>query len=546
MIFKSANTNAKQSSDRSESAEPRLTEKQVLERLFAPSEHLPEPRNGQAVVIVSPGGDERSVSHRQLENLTGHGAYLLQQRGIKADDKVVFYCENSPELIAMILACWSQNVMVALIDYRAEHANVLALSKKLGAKVLLTSKKLYTDYAREIRMYSDEKIEAIDILEIADKKDLAPDSKVDIEQIDLDRRAFTILTSGTTGAPKTSVHTLRSLVANIIDLIEAANQGTGDITALTPLPLSHIFGLTVFMISQVLSAKTVITPLEPVGFVKAVHKYKPEWIAALPQFYGALLSAPKGFINLKNSKLLLCGGAPPTVSLVDKFEETFGKQLNNGFGSTECGLVAFNNSGGPPLCVGKPAGQIKIEIVDEQNELLPEGKLGEVRIAGPMLMEGYVDNEAETKKALRNGYYYTGDLGRYLDGYLYVIGRKSDVVTVGGVVVSVGEIEESLRNHPDVKDVAITAVPNKRLGQIVKACVVLVSDKPADKLKSIHPEEQQQAQRELEREFRGYCESNLTRYQRPMKWEFWGPHESLPKTLAGKTDKKKLANGLRA
>lgn len=518
----------------------RLSQSDVINRLFAPDRFLPQPRNDKAIVIVTEGETERAVTHRQLENLIGFGAEQLRECGVKAGDKVVFYCDNSPELTALVLSCWSLNAMAALIDYRAERAAVLAMCKKLDAKLLVTAKRLYKDFALEARFFTEAGLEVLDVSAFADYKDTASKSPLDIQSIDLDRPAFTILTSGTTGNPKTSVHTLRSLVVNIIDLVEAANQH-GRITALTPLPLSHVFGLTVFLIAQVLGAKTVLTQLEPVGFIKAVHRHKPEWIAALPQFYGAMLSAPHGFVNLSNARLLLCGGAPLTVSLAEKFQETFGKQLNNGYGSTECKLVAFNRDGGPTLCAGKPVGAIKIEIVNEQDEVMPEGKIGEVRIAGSMLMNGYLDNEKESRKVLRSGRYYTGDIGRFENGHLFVVGRKDDVVVVGGVIVRAGIVEEALRNNPQVKDVAVTAIEDKRLGQIVKASIVLMDDKIGEKLKATKREVRLEAQHELQQQFRAFCKENLTRFQIPMKWEFLGPHDDLPKTLAGKTDKKKLS-----
>lgn len=503
----------------------RLSPDDVIRRLYNPATSLPEPRNEQAVVVASAGGTERAVTHCQNENLIAHGIEQLKKYGVKEGDKVVFCCENSPEFSSTILACWALNAVATLIDYRAKPVDVLAICERLDARLLLTSKRLYTKFVSESKLFTIEGLVLLDVSPFADFKETAPKSPFDIDTLDLDRPAFAILTSGTTGPPKTSVHNLRSLVQNIIDLAEASGL-QGDMTALTPLPISHIFGLAFFLVSQVLGFKTVLTELEPVGFIKAIHRHKPELIAALPQFYGALLRAPAGYIDLSNARLLLCGGASLTVSLADKFEETFKKQLNNGYGSTECKLVSFNKDG-PVLSVGKPVGDIKVDIVNEHDEVLPEGKTGEVRITGPMFMNGYLNNEKETKKVLHDGHYYTGDMGRLEDGYLFVVGRKGDVIIVGGVVVQAGEVEEALRNYPEVKDVAVMAVQNNHLGQIIKATVVLMDDKIADK-------------QQLQRQFKAFCKEHLSRYKRPMKWEFLGPHDDLPKTLAGKTDKKTM------
>ena len=501
-----------------------------------PASSLPESRSKEAMVLVL-SGSERAVTHGQLENLLAHGIDQLKAHGISDGDKVVFYCENSPEFTSTMMGCWALNAMAALVDYRAERPKVLEITKKLGAKLLVTSNKLYTDFAAETKAFVDAGIAVLEVSEVGQKGDAQ--SEVDLQALKFDTPALAILTSGTTGNPKTSVHTLGSVVQNIIDLAGAVDLQPG-MTALMPLPLSHIFGLSVFLVTQILGLKTVLTKLEPVGFVKAVHRHKPELIAALPQFYGALMAAPEGAINLKDSKLLLCGGAPLTVSLSDKFQEKFGKQLNNGYGSTECKIVALNQDG-PPLSVGTPVG-CKIDIVNEQDEILPAGRNGEVRITSSTLMEGYLNNDEENRKVLRDGRYYTGDIGRFEDGHLFITGRKGDVVIVGGVVVLCGEVEEALRNFNQVKDVAVTAVPNKSLGQIIKASVVLMDDKVGEKLKSTDPAEVIDAQRQLKNQFSEYCKENLSRYKRPMKWEFIGPHDNLPKTLAGKTDKKNMTN----
>lgn len=495
----------------------------VIRRLFTPASYLPEPRNEQAIVSVSSGGVEQAITHKQIENLIWHGIEQLRKCGVKEGDTVVFCCENRPEFSSTILACWALKAMATLIDYRAKPVDVLEICQKLDAKLLLTSKKLYAKFESEAKLFTNTAL--LDVTQFDEFKSNALKSQFDIGTLDLDRPALALLTSGTTGPPKTSVHNLRSLVQNIVDLVDAAGL-QGNMTALTPLPISHIYGLAFFLVSQVLGFKTVLTELEPVGFIKAIHRHKPELIAALPQFYGALLRAPEGYIDLSNARLLLCGGAPLTISLADKFEEAFGKQLNNGYGSTECKLVAFNKDG-PVLSVGKPVGDIKVNIVNEKDEVLPEGELGEVRITGSMFMEGYLDNDKETKKVLHDGHYYTGDIGYLKNGYLFVVGRKGDVVIVGGVVVQAGEVEDALRSYEEVKDVAVMAIPNNHLGQIIKATVVLMDDKITDK-------------QQLERQFKAFCKENLSRYKRPMKWEFLGPHDDLPKTLAGKTDKKTM------
>jgi long-chain acyl-CoA synthetase len=513
-----------------------LSENDVLARLYSPSNNLAQPPGKKAMVVVSKGV-EHAATQREMESLTLCSLSHLKTHGITAGDNVVFCCENRLEFLATLLACWALKATTTLIDYRTEPAELFTVCKKLKAKLLFTSMS-----SSELAFSNDTEakspLKVMSVAELSGSKSKISESPIDYKNLDMDRPLLALFTSGTTGAPKTAVHNLRSLVQNVIDLTEVVDSEEG-LTAVTPLPVSHIFGLTVLLVTQVLGMKTVLTALDPVTFIKAVHYQKPQLIAALPQFYGALLSAPAGVIDLKDAKLLLCGGAPLTVSLAEKFEETFGKRLNNGYGSTESKIFALNQDG-PVLSVGKAVGKVEIEIIDTQGLTVPEGKFGEVRITSTTLMDSYLNDDEKTKKVMSNGQYYTGDYGYLEDGYLYVAGRKDDVVTVAGVVVHAAEVEAALRNYSEVKDVAVTALANKRLGQVVKASIVLMDEKQGAALSSTDQAKVHDTTQALVRQFKSYCAEHLPRHKRPMLWDFLGPHDDLPKTLAGKIDKKAL------
>ena len=512
-----------------------ISENDILARLFAPSSNLPS--SGKKALIVESIGGQCAATHVELESLTARSFSCLKDLGISAEDNIVFCCENRVEFMPTLLACWALKATTTLIDYRTEPAEVFAVCEKQGAKLLFTSMSI-NDQKFSGYMSAQLPFKILRVDELSRLIINGSSAPIDFKNLDLDRPSLALFTSGTTGAPKTAVHDLRTLIRNIIDLAEAVDL-QADSTALTPLPVSHIFGLTVLLVTQVLGMKSVLTDLNPVTFVKGVHSHKPQLIAALPQFYGALLSAPKGVIDLTEAKLLLSGGAPLTVSLADKFEEAFGKRLNNGYGSTESKIFALNQNG-PVLSVGKAVGQVEIEIVDSSGDTLPDGKFGEVRVSSSTLMHGYLGDDEKTKKVLRDGYYYTGDFGWLEKGYLYVAGRKDDIVTVAGVVVHAAEVEEALRNYSQVKDVAVTAVFNKRLGEVVQAHVVLMDEDQASGLKSSNEAERRETKRALVRQFKTYCAEHLSRYKRPMLWYFLGPHDELPKTLAGKVNKKEL------
>jgi acyl-CoA synthetase (AMP-forming)/AMP-acid ligase II len=337
--------------------------------------------------------------------------------------------------------------------------------------------------------------------------------------------------------PKGAVHTMKSLLINLIDL--AVLAGIDDtMCGVLPLPLSHIFGLEVFNVAIIYGMKVVFSALTPTSFVQCVSKFKPHIIAGVPTLYGALMAAPKEALDLSNGKLLLCGGAPLPVSLAEEFQAKFGKRINNGYGSTESQIVALNQTA-PIESVGNIVASAKIDIVNDKDEVLPEPEVGEIRISGPMLMKGYLNMPELTEKVLRDGKYYTGDMGFFKDGNLYISGRTKEMIIVAGYKVFPAEVEDALRKHPLVNEVAVIGQPHRQLGQIVKAHVVLAKGEQSDKLEGSNDESKETRQKVLG-ELKGYCKDNLRRELRPMEWELHPSTKPLPKTGTGKIDKKQL------
>ena len=239
------------------------------------------------------------------------------------------------------------------------------------------------------------------------------------------------------------------------------NQNT---KVLLPLPLSHIFGLEVFYACFIYGAPLLFNELSPQSFFVCAKKYAPEIICGVPSLYGAMLGLPPGMVDLSKSEVLLCGGAPLPLSMAEEFEKKYGKRLNNGYGSTESKIIALNING-PIESVGKIIPSVKVDIVDTQGNVLRPGETGEIRISGPCLMLGYLDNPQETAKVLSHSQYYTGDMGCIRDGYLFISGRNKEMIVVAGNKVFPAEVEDVLRQHPMVKEVAVIGIPNKQLAR---------------------------------------------------------------------------------
>ncbi len=218
-------------------------------------------------------------------------------------------------------------------------------------------------------------------------------------------------------------------------------------------------------------------------------------------------------------------GAPLHPQVAEQFRKRFKVELSTGYGMTEgvpfTFLTADHFGSAPPGSVGLPALNTEIRIVDEEDQVVAEGQLGEIVVRGPAVFQSYLNRPEETAAAQRNGWFHTGDIGR-LDapGHLFVVDRLKDMIKRSGYAVSPTEVESVLASHPSVAELAVVGVPDPKLGEEIKAFVVL------------RPGCQATAE-----ELIAHCKTQLAAYKYPRLVEF---RESLPKSAAGKVLRRAL------
>ncbi len=342
----------------------------------------------------------------------------------------------------------------------------------------------------------------------------------------LDNTAVTIYTSGTTGSPKGVMLTHRNLIAN-------AMGGAGEAEALAPrsdevqlavLPLAHSFGLLVSNVAYLSGATIVMQPRFDTGAVlAAIERYRITGFAGVPAMFVALLYSPDaGKYNTSSLQYCVSGSAPLPVAILQGFEQKFGCRILEGYGLTEASAALTGHSREMevrPGSVGKPLAGVEIQIVDENDQPLPVGEVGEVIARGPNVMQGYYNMQEETRTAMRNGWLHTGDMGRFdEDGYLYIVERKKDLIIRGGFNIYPRDVEEVLNRHPAVIESAVIGIPSERMGEEVKAFVVAREPVAAEHLKA-------------------FCRESLANYKTPSEIEFV---DTLPRNAVGKIDKKEL------
>jgi long-chain acyl-CoA synthetase len=339
-----------------------------------------------------------------------------------------------------------------------------------------------------------------------------------------DDLAFLQYTGGTTGVSKGAMLTHRNIVANM----EMARAWIGDMLKegeeiiVTPLPLYHIFSLTV---NCLLFARyggeniLIVNPRDLPTFIKEVKDLKFTFLTGVNTLFNALLNHPD-FNSIDFSRLKCSvGGAMAMQSVVvNAWKERTGSPIIEGYGLTETSPAAvFNPLDGRDRVgfIGMPLPSSDVKILDEDGKPVEQGEPGEICIKGPHVMKGYYNRPDETAKVIKDGWLHTGDVAFMTDdGYFKIVDRKKDMILVSGFNVYPNEIEEVVAAHPGVKEVAAIGVPDEKSGEAVK--IVVVRKDP-----NLRKEEL------LE-----FCRKNLTGYKMPRHVEFRAT--DLPKSNVGK------------
>lgn len=334
-------------------------------------------------------------------------------------------------------------------------------------------------------------------------------------------------TSGTTGRPKGVMLDEKQFDINC-DGFLAHLDISGKDRAIVALPLFHSFG-NILSLALLRQGATLIflRQFAPKTILDMATKYKATLLPLVPTIYSFLIQIyARGGYDVSSLRACISGGASLPDALHNKVKEILGTAVLEGYGLTETSpVIAVNKSseGGVPGSVGPVLPNLKIKIIDDSGQPVKQGDVGEIWVRGETVMRGYWKNPQETEKILTpDGWLKTGDLG-HLDekNRLYIsAGRKKDLIIRAGENVAPLAIENALMNHPALMEAAVIGIPDDRLGEKVKACIVLREGATAD-----------------EQELKNFCRERLPAFMVPDMIEF---HDSFPKNATGKVLKNQL------
>src|SRR5579863_3507313 len=338
-------------------------------------------------------------------------------------------------------------------------------------------------------------------------------------------------TGGTTGVPKGAMltHANLSAVVAMRDRWVEKVLTPGEDTTLVVLPLFHVYGMSMVMLTALNSGMRLILHMRfDVDRVLAdIAAKKPTLFSGVPTMFAALLQHPRAReVDLGSLKHCASGGAPLPLEILNGFRKLSGIGLAEGYGLTETApIVTMAPADGTarPGTVGLPCPRTTIEIVDIEtgSRVLGPGEKGEICIRGPQVMLGYWKRPDATAEAFAGGRFHTGDIGYFdRDGFLVLVERKKDMIVCGGFNVYPRIIEEAIYEHPAVAEASVIGIPDSYRGQTPKAFIAL---KPGATLSFD--------------ELKAFLADKLGRHEIPTEMEL---RASLPKTPVGKLSKKEL------
>ena len=486
---------------------------------------------------------DRQVDWQTLNSRVDAAVYSLRKMGLSKGDKLLVMSRNNQALFESAWVAFRMGMVWVPCNFRLTPPEVAYLAQSSHAKAVLIESH-YSDHLNVIQAQAPGLNHVISVekdwpslIATGLTKIQAMTDPTVAETVSADDPLWFFYTSGTTGHPKAGMLThgqMAFVVTNhLADLIPGTTEKDVSIAV---APLSHGAGIHM-LLNVARGAATVLLPnekLDPPTVWSLVQQHRVSNLFTVPTIVKRLVEDPSvDQFDHSSLRYVIYAGAPMYRADQRRALEKLGPVLVQYFGLGEVtGCITVlpphmhspddNDSNANIGSCGYPRTGMEVAILDEKGQPLPTGEIGEICVRGPAVFAGYYNNPEATAKALKGGWFHTGDLGK-LDGrgFLTITGRESDMYISGGSNVYPKEAEEVLLSHPDVSEVAIFGIEDPDWGETGVAVIVATDPR--------NPPSQQALER--------FLEGRLAKYRWPRHWFFW---PEMPKSGYGKIVKKDL------
>jgi fatty-acyl-CoA synthase len=483
--------------------------------------------------------DGSSRSFAEVNGRVNQLAGALGGRGVRKGDRVALLGTDSGEYVEVMLACMKLGAIYVPLNNRLADAEVLTLLRRAEPKAVFASAR-YTARVAAVAAELDigllSSLDGSDLMPfgdlLAEGTDTEPDAEVDDE--DVLALAFT---SGTTGLPKGVLQSQRMINALTLQM-SVDYQILLDEFRYTASPVFHIAGQAMIFMHVQRGFPTLILPqFEEGAVLRWMQSGRLTGVFLVPTMITRLLDDHRVLQgSYEKIRSVIYGASPMSPALLRRAMDVFKCDFINAFGAaTEGGLQsslspadhrrAAAGAGHLLGSIGKPAFAVDLRLVDESGKDVAQGEVGEIVTRSRAVMSGYLEMPAESARALRDGWFWGGDLARQdADGYLYLAGRSKDMIIRGGENIYPVEIETVIADYPGVTAVAVVGQPDEHWGEIVVAFVTAVPTAAID-----------------QETLRGFCRERLASYKVPAVVTVI---DAMPLNASGKILKRELRTRL--
>ncbi|MFH1169769.1 MAG: AMP-binding protein [Chloroflexota bacterium] len=460
------------------------------------------------------GIGSRRVSYADLDEASNRIARALIKMGVKTGDRVAVLLSNTPEFVTTYFGIAKSGGIAALLDTRYKVDELSAIFDNCKPEVLVTESSLLAPLMPALPGFDSIKhvivigaVSGDNVISYQQVMEENPASRIEAGPSPDDIATITY-TSGPTTSPRGAAVTHRSLITESALSGDGFRQTEKDVVMLFALPMYHMFGLVTVLLTSIDRGSTLVmvpgTGISISSLMETIEREKGTILLGVPYIFALAVKMAK-HEGIKNdlSSLRLCGsgGAPLLVSTIREFKRLYGFTIIDFWGQTEsisqvtCQPIDGTGKLGAS---GKALPGWEMKIVDDAGHELTANEPGEIIVRGHF-MRGYYNNPQATAKVIRNGWLHTGDLGRIdEDGYLFITGRKKEMIILKGQNVYPSDVETVLRRHPKIAEVKVTGVPDRLRGETLKAIIAL---KPGQKA--------------TEHEIRQFCQQHMADYKMP-------------------------------
>jgi len=474
-------------------------------------------------IAVRLGADQ--LSYAELDERSARLGALLVKRGLEPGDRVGVMLPNVTEFPISYYGVLRAGGIVVPMNVLLKQREIAFYLEDSGSELLLAWRGFCAE-AREGAAAAGAELIEVEPDSFAELLS-GCEPRRELAATDAEDTAVILYTSGTTGKPKGAELTHGNLSRNA----EVASRTTcvieqGDVV-LGALPLFHSFGQTVSMNAslRVGATLTLVPRFDPGEALATMARDGVTHFYGVPTMFGALLHHPeRERFDTSSLRTCITGGASMPVEVLHGFEDAFGSVVLEGYGLSETSPVASSthpDGARKPGSIGTPIEGVEMRVVDEQDEPVAQGEVGEIVIRGHNVMKGYWQRPDATAEAMRGGWFHSGDMARVdEDGCFFIVDRKKDLIIRGGYNVYPREVEEVLYEHPKVREAAVLGVPHDEWGEEIGAAVVLHDGE------EVEPEE-----------LSAYVKERIAAYKYPRLVWFL---DDLPKGPTGKILKREI------